>query len=359
LQPYILISAGEASGDALGVAAIKALQKEISQKWILRGIGGPQMCAMGLRTLLPLERIAVVGIAEVFPRLYMFWRLRKAMMQLLRSPRCKGLICIDYPGLNMGLMKFAKSQGVPILYVAPPQAWAWKQRRAKYFKDVATICLFPFEAEFYKKFGARVYASQPMLLQEAFLQEPTVGTGILLCPGSRMGQIERNAKVLADVSVKLQTGANPHRVYWLAPNAQSAKMLGLFLKSHKFDGEVVWEKSMLNPQLVVTPPGTNSLYWALRGKPVVLFHRPFLLTYILARALLRVQGLSMANLLVQKQIQREVYFFWQARERLLKAVNNALGNGDLFLSLRKELLEIQWGLAPTRAIAQALRKEWL
>jgi lipid-A-disaccharide synthase len=60
----VAIVAGEASGDLLGAALIRALR----QRWPevdFYGIAGPKMVAEGARALFPLEKLAVRGYVEV------------------------------------------------------------------------------------------------------------------------------------------------------------------------------------------------------------------------------------------------------------------------------------------------------
>jgi hypothetical protein len=68
----VFISAGEASGDALGAALIEALRQRVPDVEVL-GMGGPAMQAAGLITLRDARELNVVGLVEVLrhlPRLF-------------------------------------------------------------------------------------------------------------------------------------------------------------------------------------------------------------------------------------------------------------------------------------------------
>ena len=66
--PFLFIIAGEPSGDALGAALIAALRERTEGRLRIEGIGGEEMAAQGLQSLVPLSDLAVVGVAEVLPR---------------------------------------------------------------------------------------------------------------------------------------------------------------------------------------------------------------------------------------------------------------------------------------------------
>ena len=126
---YILVCAGEDSGDSIGESLVKAIVADARFEAV--GAGGIRMQNAGLRSLVEYETLPVSGFGDVVPR---YFKLRQSFNQLktaLESPNCVGLIAIDYPGFNMKLVALAGKLRKPALYVAPPQVWAWKRKRAK------------------------------------------------------------------------------------------------------------------------------------------------------------------------------------------------------------------------------------
>ena len=63
-MPNIYLSAGEASGDKHASTLAKSLF-ERSRQLTVFGMGGSEMCAAGVEITEPIDRMAVMGFAEV------------------------------------------------------------------------------------------------------------------------------------------------------------------------------------------------------------------------------------------------------------------------------------------------------
>ena len=75
------------------------------------------------------------------------------------------VILVDYPGFNMRIAKWAKTQNLKVVYYISPQVWAWKQGRVKTIKNVVDkmLVILPFEKEFYQKWNYPVsYVGHPL-----------------------------------------------------------------------------------------------------------------------------------------------------------------------------------------------------
>ncbi|MDD2862137.1 MAG: lipid-A-disaccharide synthase, partial [Acidiphilium sp.] len=96
----IYLVAGEASGDVLGARLIEALRRQRDDLEFI-GIGGARMAEQGLASLFPMQDLAVMGLAEILPRVM---KLRQRLAQAVADVSARKpdiLITIDSPGFTL------------------------------------------------------------------------------------------------------------------------------------------------------------------------------------------------------------------------------------------------------------------
>ena len=105
------IVAGEASGDALAAALIRAMR---SQRPSVRfaGIAGPKMEAEGCEAWASTDDLAVRGISEVVSHLPRLLALRRDIIRRFRAARVPVFVGVDAPDFNLGLERRLKRRGV-------------------------------------------------------------------------------------------------------------------------------------------------------------------------------------------------------------------------------------------------------
>lgn len=198
----IFVGAGEASGDRIAAMILKELRTR-QPDLTVHGFGGPLCAAEGLTSAYPLADLAVNGLSDVMRRGVFLWRARAALLRELTALKPDILLLVDYPGMNVPLARRARALGQRVLYVSPPQLWAYKNPRRRLARlrraldrapggspgGVPLQVLFPFETHSYPDWNAPVTQGHFFSLP-AF--EPARGTRLLLCPGSRRGVLRRN-----------------------------------------------------------------------------------------------------------------------------------------------------------------------
>ena len=299
-EPYILICAGEDSGDSVGEPLVRSL---VSQKFAVKGSGGRRMQAAGMLPLVDFENLPVSGFGDVLPK---YFKLRQSFIALktaLESPECLGLIAIDYPGFNMKLVARAGELRKPALYVAPPQVWAWKRKRAKVLAKnpyVKLAVFFDFEESVYSEAGCNVVRVQhPFCVADSFSSAVSPASkSILLFPGSRKFQALRN------VPVFLKTVQGLPNVVLVAARRELVPVFEKFKVPVVVAPQSAAERMALyqSAEYALTAPGTSTLELALSGVSFTVCTKPDLLTYCLGRLFIKTKFFALPNIILDRLV---------------------------------------------------------
>ena len=312
--PRILLSAGEPSGDLHGARVARALR----DRWpnaTLFGLGGPLMEAEGVALLAHVDELAVMGFAEVASRLPYFLRLLRATRRRLETDPPDLVIPIDYPGFNLRLARMARARGVPVLYYIAPQVWAWHRSRIGELARTADrlAVILPFEEPLFREAGARVrFVGHPLLSAEPPLRpraELCAELGLdperpilALFPGSRVQEVRRHLALF---------GAAADAVRAQRPDVQPAVAAGSAIPPATFEGlryprtSESWDL-LRHATAAIVKSGTSTLQAALCVTPMVVTYRMHPLTYALARRLVRVDHVALANLVADERLVPEL-----------------------------------------------------
>ncbi|MFN3533959.1 MAG: lipid-A-disaccharide synthase, partial [Desulfatiglandales bacterium] len=195
----VFISAGEASGDLHGSMFMRELRALVPGIGFV-GMGGAAMEAMGLKKLVDMKHVSVVGITEVLGRLMGILRAQRILKAVLINTRPRLMVLIDFPDFHMSLLGLKEKIGCRILYLIPPQVWAWRAGRIKRLKRYvdSLAVILPFEEEYYRSRGLKAeYIGNPLveLYPEPFLGKRD-GRIVGILPGSRVHEVKRNLPVI-------------------------------------------------------------------------------------------------------------------------------------------------------------------
>ena len=203
IMKKIAIVAGEVSGDILGSRLITSLKKRIPDLEF-EGVGGEEMKQAGCKCLYPMERLSVMGFAEVLSRLFELLKIRKSLIKRWKKNPPDLVIGIDAPDFNLVLEKKLHQAGIPTIHYVSPSIWAWRENRVK--KMVGNIdlmlTLFPFEVDFYKKYNINAAFVGHPLADEIPLESnqkaareslglSMSGKVLAILPGSRSSEVKR------------------------------------------------------------------------------------------------------------------------------------------------------------------------
>jgi lipid-A-disaccharide synthase len=325
----IVLVAGEASGDQLGAALIKAIRlKKPAVRFA--GIGGPLMRAEGCECWWDIGELSLMGLFEVISHLPRLIKLRRQLIQRVLELKPDVYIGIDAPDFNLGVEKRLKARRIPVIHYVSPTIWAWRSGRVKTITKSTdrVLCLFPFEPDCYQHYPvAADYTGHPMA-DEIPLQvqaEPARlalgveagGTCVALLPGSRMSELEKLSPSILDAAsllIKRYPG-----ICFLMPAA--TERVGQYFESllpgypdvncKVFSGRA--KEVMAASDVVICASGTATLEVMLINRPMVVCYRIAGTTYNLMKwfNMLKTRFFSLPNilageLLVPELLQHEV-----------------------------------------------------
>ncbi len=312
--PRILMSAGEPSGDLHGSALARALRT----RWPdaeLYGLGGRLMSEAGVRLLAHVDELAVMGLAEVASRLPFFLRLLVGLREGIRSAPPDLIIPIDYPGFNLRLARAGRDRGVRTLYYIAPQVWAWHGSRARKlarFTDRIAVIL-PFEQALFRAAGASVtFVGHPLLdmqpprrPREELCARAGIDPGrpiLALFPGSRAQELQRHLGLFTEAA---------RRVQRRRPEVQPVIARSAGLGDASYTGSP-WPRTddawqlLYHATAALVKSGTSTLQAALTVTPMVIAYRMHPATFAVARRVVRVDHIGLANLVAGERIAAEL-----------------------------------------------------
>ena len=316
----IVIVAGEASGDKLGADLVKHL-KPIFPQAEFAGVIGPQLAEQGVQAIGDIESLAVMGFVEPLKRLPSLLRLRRHIVQYCLKHQPAIYIGIDAPDFNLGIEKRLKKAGIKTTHYVSPSVWAWRQGRIKTIAKAVDhmLCLLPFEADFYHQhqvpatFIGHPFADDIPLEDQKEWGESTLGllpsddSRVCIMPGSRVGEIQRLADIFFDTAEQI-LHAKP-KVTFLIP-AANVKLYDMLVEILNSKSDALRAASILVHEqsyaciaasdTVLLASGTSTLECLLYARPMVVAYRVEKLTYEIAKRLVKIDYISLANLLTDK-----------------------------------------------------------
>jgi len=364
----LMIIAGEVSGDMHAARLVRAIRAQ-SPDTTFFGVGGEQMRAAGVDTIVDIADMAVVGFAEVVSKYRHLRRIFYDMLAVLRSRRPDAVILVDYPGFNLRFAKRAHLMGFKTIYYVCPQVWAWHQARIP--RMAATldrlIVFFPFEPDYFKETGLQVdFVGNPLVDEIAEAQEQLHaplpwqgGPQIALLPGSRTHEIERILPSML-TAARLIEERHPTASFIIpvhdAPTAELVKQVQSTLPDGPARCETVIGQTrpvMGEARAALIASGTATLEASLMRCPMVITYRASFMTYLLYRALVKVDYLGLVNIVAGREIAPERIQYGGSPKDLADAIEPLISDDTAHAAALAELDEVNRRLGPPGAADRA------
>lgn len=338
----VAIVAGEASGDLLGAALVRAVRHRYPGTQFY-GIAGPKMIGEGARTIVPMEKLSVRGYVEALRSLPELLRIRSRLAAQLIDDKPDLFIGVDAPDFNLGLETRLKRAGIPTVHYVSPSIWAWRPGRLPAIGRAVDrmLTIFPFEAPIYEKAGiAATYVGHPLADQippvpdrgeaRSQLRLGEATTAVALLPGSRRGELESHADLFIDTASRLAGRRPGLRFFVPLATRETRDYFESRLYAREAQGldlTILFGHARLAVQAAdcaLVASGTATLEAALARCPMVITYKVPALTYrlMMRNALLPYVGLP--NILAGEFIVPELLQDHATPENLEQAVGNWL-----------------------------------
>lgn len=323
MSKKVYVIAGEASGDLHGSNLLKYLfqnAQSLNQELNVRFWGGDKMAdVVGYAPVKHYKELAFMGFLEVLMNIRAILKNISFCKQDIIEFKPDVLVLIDYPGFNLRIAKWAKSQGIKVLYYISPTVWAWKEKRVYTIKEVVDkmYCILPFEKPFYEKFNYDVeYLGHPLLdaveqyeatkiptnqfLLEQKLSEKPI---IAVLPGSRKQEIRKKLPIM----LKALESFNGYQIVI----AGAPSMEETFYKEviGNYPARIVFGKTydlLSASEAAVVTSGTATLETALLNIPEVVCYITSAVSYHIAKRLVNIKYISLVNLILDREVVKEL-----------------------------------------------------
>ncbi len=370
----VAIVAGEASGDLLGAALIRALKERWPQTEFY-GIAGPKMIAEGARSLYPMEKLSVRGYVEVLKHLREILGIRGGLKRQILADKPDLFIGIDAPDFNLKLEARLKAAGIPTVHYVSPSIWAWRAQRLHAIGKAVDrmLVMFPFEEAIYEKAGIPVtFVGHP--LADAMPFEPdrrearaqlrlgSAAVPVALLPGSRVSELELHADLVIETARELLK--KRPEMHFFVPLA-TRETRDYFeqrlyaLEAKELPITILFGHARLAlhaAEVALVKSGTATLEAALARCPMVITYRLNWLTYWLAKRQAVLPYFGLPNVLAGEFIVPELLQEDATPGNLAQALGNWLDNKAAREHLRARFASLHAALAKghDERIVQAL-----
>lgn len=362
MKYYII--AGEPSGDLHGSLLIRAL-KEVDAEAEFRVWGGDLMENEGAQLVKHYRDLAFMGVWQVIKNLPTIFQNLKFCKKDIEAYQPDVLIHIDYSGFNLRIAKWAKKEGFKTFYYISPQVWASRAKRVETIKQVIDrmFVILPFEQEFYRKLGYSVeFIGHPLVqiidqqkrvadfrTQERLSEKPIIA----LLPGSRKQEIQKMLAVMLEI-----TDAFPDYQFVIAgaPSMERAfyqPYVAAYPNVHLVENRTY--PLLREAKAALVTSGTATLETALFEVPQVVCYKANALFYWIAKRVIKVEYIAIVNLIMKREIVRELIQSDFNPDTLRQALANIL-EGDKRQEMLTDYAELRQKLGPGDAPLRAAKE---
>jgi len=324
--PLIYIIAGEPSGDALGAKLMAALKERSGGAVRFAGIGGENMAAEGLVSIVPIADLAIMGVTEVLPSLRRIFRHIAAAVTDIRRLKPAAVVTIDSSGFTWRVAQRLRRLGereLPLIHYVAPMVWAWRsggaQRMARWYDHL--MVLLPFEPPYFTAVGlACTYVGHPAVESGAdqadgadFRRRHGISATapvVAVLPGSRRGEVKRLLPVFGEAVARLAEHRPGLRI--VVPTREtvatmvSAAAARWAAPALVLRGDPEKYAAFAASNAAMAASGTVALELAMAKVPHIVGYRLLPLTHWQLRRIVKVKYAHLLNLILDQPVVPEL-----------------------------------------------------
>ena len=320
----VLLTAVEASGDALGAGLMRELRHRLGSDVRFVGVGGSEMAAEGLVSAFDISDLSIMGFVEGLLAAPRAAARARQVADLAVRERPDIAVLIDSWGFSYLTAKRLRAAlpDLPLVKYVAPQVWATRPGRAKVLARTFDhlISILAFDAPLFEREGVSVtvvghpalamdfsHASRPRL-RERIDAEPDDAI-LLVLPGSRPSEVRRLMAPFEDAVHRLK--ATRPKLHVVVPVAASvadavkAQVSAWPFRVHVLEDEEGKQDAMAGATVALACSGTVTTELAMAGCPMVVAYRVAPLTAVIARMIILTKWVTLFNIAAGKAIAPE------------------------------------------------------
>lgn len=356
---YVLIIAGEASGDLHGASLIRELKK-LDGSLKIFGIGGDKMQAEGMELIYHINKMAFLGFAEVIKHLPFIKQVQSRLLDEVKKRNVREVVLIDYPGFNLSIAKKLKQlklkSDLELIYYITPQVWAWGKGRVKKIKELfkKVLVVFPFEEKFFKERNVDAEFVGHPLIQEIkgydFLSKDQLIKKfdlhpekeiLLILPGSRKQEVKVIFPEAIKAAIKLSDELSMQVVVACSDNIDDKMFYELtdkknfkVIKNHTYD-------LLKHSKFGIVKSGTSTLEAGLMELPMVIVYKTSFLTYAIGKSVVKINNIGLSNIVLDEKVVPELIQDDANTVKIYETVKNILTENNLLNQMKIKLSRLK------------------
>jgi len=236
----------------------------------------------------------VMGFLDVLPKI----KLAKEAIEKLSdlAGDVDKVLLIDAPSFNLPLAKKIKEKHPKkeIIYYILPKVWAWKRGRIKKvnrFVDKKAY-IFPFEKEYWED---GIYVGNPLLDEIKEFRDDKEYGNVAFLPGSRRSEIKNLMPIFKVLAKKIDK-----KPLLVVPTIYKENIKEVYGDVREFEIVYDTKKALLKSDFAYICSGTATLEAAIVGTPFVLMYKARWIEYLIAKALVKLNYIGLANIIFER-----------------------------------------------------------